>query len=260
MKKVFISHSSLDKDFIDELADNLRHNGIHVWYSKWNMRVGDSLREKISEGIEGSDFMVVVLSPNSIHSSWVKDELNAGLAKSLESQSVFVLPLFLAGEDNSLPVFLKDKLCADFRKDYNDGFRQLLEVISGQKHPEVKFISKRSSKVWQEVLNDLPARTKYALHSFTSSIEDSAGTAFIEYTLNISGAYEADLEMWPTVDSYDSLKLYGLVTSTVSMWNLHSRPKVYRLAGKLTRLGYLIAKELGYSGIAQVNFQFLPER
>jgi hypothetical protein len=40
MSRVFIAHSSLDKDFVDDLADNLRHNRVEVWYDKWEMRVG----------------------------------------------------------------------------------------------------------------------------------------------------------------------------------------------------------------------------
>jgi hypothetical protein len=259
MKKVFIAHSSADKEFVDDLADNLRHNGVQVWYDKFNMRIGDSLRDKIGDGIEGSDFMIVVLSPNSINSRWVKDELNAGLAKTFESQSVFVLPLFLSGDNELLPVFLRDKLYADFRKDYHDGFQQLLDSIFEKKQPQIKFISKQSSKMWQEVLISLPEGTKYAFCEFVSNI-DERGVAFVEYSCSTSGAYEAELEMYPRVVEYDSLKLYGLVTSTLSMWKLHGRPKVYRLAGELTQLGYLIAKELGYSNIKQVELRLLPER
>ncbi|PCJ82777.1 MAG: molecular chaperone Tir, partial [Flavobacteriales bacterium] len=106
--KVFIAHSSLDKDFVDELAMNLKRNNIDVWYDKWSMRIGDSLRTKISEGILGSNYLIVVLSPNSASSKWVSEELNAAFAISMESQSVFILPVLLKGKTSILPLFLRD--------------------------------------------------------------------------------------------------------------------------------------------------------
>jgi hypothetical protein len=218
------------------------------------------LRGKISEGIEGSDWMVVVLSPNSLSSPWVRDELNAGLAKSLELKSVFVLPLFLSGEDETLPVFLKDKLYADFRYNYTEGFRRLLASIIGKELHDIKFVSKVGSKGLHEVLNSITSYIKFALSDFVNNIEDEYGTSFISYTCNTTGYYEAEVEMGSMADAYDSLVLYGLVTSAISLWNLERRPKVYRLAGKLTHLGYLVAKELGLTGIKHIKSRYLPER
>ena len=47
-----------------------------------------------------------------MRSSWVEKELNAALAIELERKDVFVLPLVI--DDCDIPVFLKDKLYADF--------------------------------------------------------------------------------------------------------------------------------------------------
>jgi hypothetical protein len=262
IKKVFIAHSSLDKDFVDELAANLKHNGIQVWYDKWDMKVGDSLREKISEGIENSDFMIVVLSANSIKSPWVKDELNAGLAKALESQSTFILPILLDGDVKSIPLFLRDKLFADFTLSYDRGFSQLVGAILDKSIGEVKFIKSKSSDNWKEVLDELTKDTgwgtRWALSQFVSGINNRYGLGDINWTLHINGFYEAECEMTSTVYDYDSLVLHGLVTSAISVWDLESRPKVYRLMGILTKLGFIIAKELSLNGIDKVNLKYLP--
>ena len=69
----------------------------------------------------------MVLSKNSVDSPWVKHELNAALARELELQRVFVLPVRI--DDAELPVFLKDKIFADFRKSYASGLRILLHAI-----------------------------------------------------------------------------------------------------------------------------------
>jgi hypothetical protein len=49
--KLFISHSSEDKDdFVHPLAEALRRH-FEVWYDKWTLTVGDSLQEKIDHGL-----------------------------------------------------------------------------------------------------------------------------------------------------------------------------------------------------------------
>ena len=122
--KVFICHSSRDKLFVSRLAHDLESENIPVWYAKWVLRPGDSLTERIQQGIEGSGWFVVVLSENSIRSSWVKRELDAGLALELSRKRVYVVPVRI--DSCQAPLFLQDKVYADFRKSYKDGFETLL--------------------------------------------------------------------------------------------------------------------------------------
>ena len=117
---IFISYSSKDKEFAVRLATDLRLMGLKVWIDKWEMRVGDSLNKKIAEGISNSGWFCVVLSPNSVTSPWVQKELNAGLERELEKRDVFILPILL--KDCEIPLFLRDKVYADFRNSYEDGF------------------------------------------------------------------------------------------------------------------------------------------
>lgn len=107
----------------------MRANNVPVWYDKWELKVGDSLQRKIADGIQGSAWLAVILSQNSIGSSWVEKELNAGLALELERNDVFVLPILI--EDCTVPLFLKDKLYADFRRSYRVGLDGLLARVTG---------------------------------------------------------------------------------------------------------------------------------
>jgi hypothetical protein len=52
----FLSHTSLDKPFIRQLAADLTANGISVWLDEQRIRVGESIPEKIAQGLAGSDF------------------------------------------------------------------------------------------------------------------------------------------------------------------------------------------------------------
>lgn len=76
---VFVSHAWEDKeDFVDEFVDELEKLNIKVWYDKKRIIFGDSMREKIDEGLRKSRFGIVVLSPNYIADGkyWTKSELN----------------------------------------------------------------------------------------------------------------------------------------------------------------------------------------
>jgi len=52
---------------------------IGVWYDKWEIKVGDSLIEKIQEGLDIHDYLAIILSPESVSSEWVKRELNSAV-------------------------------------------------------------------------------------------------------------------------------------------------------------------------------------
>lgn len=60
---VFISHASEDKDDVARpLAHALRRRGLSVWYDEFELKMGDSLRQKIDRGLAASRFGVIVFS------------------------------------------------------------------------------------------------------------------------------------------------------------------------------------------------------
>jgi hypothetical protein len=74
---VFICHASEDKaDVARPLAEALRNEGINVWLDEFQMRVGDSLRRKIDEGLRNSAYGVVILSPSFFLKQWPQWELD----------------------------------------------------------------------------------------------------------------------------------------------------------------------------------------
>ena len=92
-KRIFLSHSTSDKVIVDRLASDLERLSVGVWYDKWEIQVGDSLLDKIAEGIEANDYLAVVLTPASVTSDWVRLELKAALMRELSEKRVVVLPL-----------------------------------------------------------------------------------------------------------------------------------------------------------------------
>lgn len=91
---VFISHAAEDKAAIaGPLAESLRAKGLHVWYDEYSLRVGDSLRQKIDQGLENSRFGVVVLSPHFFRKDWPRKELDGLVTREVQRTKV-ILPVW----------------------------------------------------------------------------------------------------------------------------------------------------------------------
>lgn len=131
---VFISYSHADKQKIDLIAGMLVRKRASVWVDRWELKPGDSILNRVQEAVEGSSALLVMLSPASVESEWCKKELTAGLMRELDEKRVVVVPVLL--EDCKIPMFLRDKMYADFRTDFDEGMHSLLEAVAGHTNPD----------------------------------------------------------------------------------------------------------------------------
>ena len=126
---VFISYSSKDNEFAKKLAIGLQNANVSVWIDEGEIKVGESLIEKISNSIDEVDYLVVILSPASVASEWVKREVVFAFTQEIEGGKLKVLPLLYQKCD--IPSFLRDKRYIDFTgvKRYEDSFAELLRGL-----------------------------------------------------------------------------------------------------------------------------------
>ena len=124
---IFISYSRTDVAFVDWLAKRLVARRHHIWMDRWELSIGDSLISKIQGALTDSDAMLIVLSKNSVGSEWCKKELNSGLMRELEEKRVLILPCVI--DDCNIPLFLREKLYADFRKDRDEAFEHVDDAL-----------------------------------------------------------------------------------------------------------------------------------
>lgn len=90
----FISHAAADKDdFVDGLFEAATAAGLFAWYDQDAMTWGDSIRQKIDDGLRRSYFGVVVLSPSFFDRPWTQYELDAIVQRDL-SGSGRLLPIW----------------------------------------------------------------------------------------------------------------------------------------------------------------------
>lgn len=130
---IFISYNHSDRDFAESLAMNLVQAKQNVWIDKWELNAGDSLIERIENALGDADAILVLLSKSSVQSEWCKKELRSGLVRELEEKSVLVIPLVL--DDCEIPLFLREKLWVDFRKDKDEQLAFLLRSLDRIANP-----------------------------------------------------------------------------------------------------------------------------
>jgi hypothetical protein len=155
---LFMSHSSRDKAFARQLADDLRFCQVDVWFDEWELQPGESLHDRIGIALERSRFVGVVLAENFDDSAWARDELKQALARERRDQTVSVVPLIYGKP--KIPAFLADKVHINFggdryprypAKEYFSGVFRLAALIHGisrraaddafQRRPEIESIN-----------------------------------------------------------------------------------------------------------------------
>lgn len=126
-EEIFLSHSSRDRKFADRLAETLRRHGIPVWYSRTNIIGGQKWHDEIGAALKRCDWLVVVLSPNSVNSVWVKRELLYALQQAHFQDKI--VPIILAPcTYDRLSWTLSALEVVDFTRSFEEGCRDLLRV------------------------------------------------------------------------------------------------------------------------------------
>ena len=130
---IYISYSHKSKEFVRRLSSDLRENEFSVWIDEDIISAGEKWSDKITETIEQSDIVLVVLSKDSLTSSFQSSELAYAIASQRKKLNKKVIPLLL-DKAAELPFFLKDVVYIDFSENekYKERFVLLLQALSKQ--------------------------------------------------------------------------------------------------------------------------------
>jgi len=107
--KAFLSHASEDRLFAKQIAEHLVANGIDTFFDQWEMRPGDSIRQKIDQGLEDCTHFILLATANSIDKPWVKTEIDGVYRRKIEGQCRLIP---LRHKLKRIPVILKHSLHA----------------------------------------------------------------------------------------------------------------------------------------------------
>lgn len=89
--KVFLSYGGEDAAIARTIATQLQAHGIETWFAEWDLSAGDSLRQKIDDGIAGCTHFVALLTPTSRHKPWVNVELDGGLSRKIGGSAKMIV-------------------------------------------------------------------------------------------------------------------------------------------------------------------------
>ena len=77
---IFLSHTGADKEWVLTLAASLKALGLRVFVDKLEIGLGDNWVIKLSDALEQSRYLVLVLSTNTAGRPWVLQELTSFMA------------------------------------------------------------------------------------------------------------------------------------------------------------------------------------
>jgi sRNA-binding protein len=103
---IFISYSHADKELARALAAALKARGLRVWIDEGELKVGDSLIERIATAISEIDFFLALVSESSRQSNWCRKELALAVTGELGREGVKVLPVRVDAAE--MPEALRD--------------------------------------------------------------------------------------------------------------------------------------------------------
>lgn len=111
---VFLCHASEDKLLVVEpLAKRLQAEGVAFWLDQAEIRWGDSITQKVNDGLATSRYVIVVLSKSFLAKPWPRRELNAALQLEASTGEVRVLPLVVGTSEDVRAIVAQFPLLGD---------------------------------------------------------------------------------------------------------------------------------------------------
>ncbi len=125
--EAFLSHSSKNLAFASRLAKVLSTHRVRMFFSKKNIKGAQEWHDEIGAALKRCDWFLVVLSPQSVSSKWVKHELI--YARQANRYKGRIVPiLYQVCDTDKLSWTLSGFQSIDFRKDFQQGCRDLFAI------------------------------------------------------------------------------------------------------------------------------------
>jgi len=140
----FFSYSRDDSEFVLQLAGDLKAARASVWMDQLDIVPGQRWDRAIEDALANCPCMIVILSPASVNSTNVMDEVSFAL-----EEKKTVIPVI--HKDCTVPFRLRRLQHVDFRQDYGRGLKELLKTLAAE----------------QEVGEGTPASSALRIHDQT---------------------------------------------------------------------------------------------
>ncbi len=174
---IFVSHTHTDKDFVEKLVNDLNRWHFDLWFSTWEIAPGESIVEKVQNGVTDSDSLIVILSKKACEANWVKKEVNSFLFSMISEKKGNLIPIMI--EDCKPALFIREllqlrvheegyetiltKLIFELLKDSNDVVNSNAIDVFRKTNPPITSIKQFVSRLNDEINNPLRINSDYVI-------------------------------------------------------------------------------------------------
>ena len=114
---IFLSFASEDEKDVKPIWKELSNSGLRVFWSDAALKksVGESWLGRIQKSLEESQHFVLICTPKSLNSKWVRTEWETFLSEFHTEGERRLIPILTAGlSEKNLPTFLKRLQCYEY--------------------------------------------------------------------------------------------------------------------------------------------------
>lgn len=139
--RIFVSYTRDDSEQALKLTHELKTAGVNVWLDQLDIPPGARWDQTVEEALEQSTCLIVILSPRSVASQNVMDEVSYAIDEKKE-----ILPVLI--ERCKVPLRLRRLQFIDFTDDYSSSLKKLLRLLHAvpQQDEQVKDHAKASTQ------------------------------------------------------------------------------------------------------------------
>jgi hypothetical protein len=120
--EVFISYSRADQEFVLKLAQDMRQRGVDLFLDQLDIKPGERWDDRLQAALHECSYLLVVLSPTSVKSQNVKDEIGFAI-----DEGDTVIPILY--QPTTVPLRLRRFEWVDFQGDYEQALKKLVGLL-----------------------------------------------------------------------------------------------------------------------------------
>ena len=124
MKTYFVSYARGDQAFVLRFAHDLKTAGVDVWMDLINLGIGQNWDRALEAAVRGSEGFIIILSPRSVASENVADEVGVALGSGKH-----IIPILY--EPCTIPMRLARVQYIDATTDYQHALQRCTSVVLG---------------------------------------------------------------------------------------------------------------------------------
>ncbi|MEI7825228.1 MAG: toll/interleukin-1 receptor domain-containing protein [Chlorobiaceae bacterium] len=249
---VFISYSRGDKEIARQIRLKLESVGMRVWIDEGELLAGDSLIQKISEGVGDADYLVALVSEYSIESEWCQKEISLAATDGIKSRRTKVIPVRVG--DVEMPRTLADVVYLDF--DTTRAEESAAKIVDDIRRQTQASIGHVAAQVFPTTSNPAPVSEAIGV-SHLNSLEkriEVAKNSISELLKKLDNSKEAAILVslvphTPGAASIDASKLVQLRQELSGRRVIPTSPHVGWLNIKVGRGRYELDGGFGHDGI-----------